>query len=92
MHADRLVTMPDPNSGTTVIDQATGASLLGLGRQMRLCVLGRHYGADEILPDAACAGLNRSASARRFVRTHMMRYYGADPSHWPLSARYFVQD
>lgn len=83
--------VPESNTGTTAVDNVTGAYLLGIGRKLRLCVMGRHYGAEDVIPEAACAGLNRPGNARRFVATHMHLHYGQDPSHWPLSARYFVQ-
>ena len=83
--------IPESNTGTTTVDSVTGAYLLGIGRKLRLCVMGHHYGAEEALPEAAFAGLNRAGNARRFVASHMRLHYGQDPSHWPLSARYFVQ-
>jgi len=84
--------IPESGTGTASVDSLTGAYLLGIGRKLRLCVMGHHYDAEDILPEAACAGLNRPAgNARRFVAVHMQLHYGKDPSHWPLSARYFVQ-
>lgn len=90
MQAESPFAIPDVNTGTTAIDDATGAYLLGIGRKLRLCVTGRHFGAEEAVPEEACRGLDHAGDARRFVASHMRRLYGADPSHWPLSARYFV--
>lgn len=91
MHAENPFAIPDVNTGTTSVDDATGAYLLGIGRQLRLCVTGRQFGAEDAVPEEVCRELNRAGNARRFVASHMRERYGTDPSHWPLSARYFVQ-
>jgi hypothetical protein len=91
MQTENPTQLPEIDAGVTTVDRLTGAFLVGIGRRMRLVVMGRHYGAEDALPDAACVGLNRTGTARRFVAGHMLRHYGRNPSHWPLSARYFVQ-
>lgn len=82
-----------PPAGTgavTLIDEMMGAYLLGQGNGMRLYVMGRHFGADDALPDEAFLGLSRTANARAFVIGHMVRRFGGDSSRWPLAVRFFI--
>lgn len=92
-HSSRSAQNPPSRSGTgaiTLIDEMMGAYLIGEGANMRLCVQGRHFGADDVLPDEAFQGLNRTGNARAFVIGHMVRRFGGDSAHWPLVARAFI--